>query len=50
MTTADGSLNKAGQYKFWDKLWFVGVDGAGHLVPADQPERALFVVNSWIKE
>ncbi|KAJ2998268.1 hypothetical protein HDV02_004688 [Globomyces sp. JEL0801] len=38
----------AGEYRATSKLAFLRVYGAGHMVPADQPEHSLEFFNSWI--
>lgn len=39
---------EAGSLKSFDKLAFAEVFDAGHMVPADKPEEALFLINSWL--
>ncbi|EMG48230.1 ATG42 Vacuolar serine-type carboxypeptidase ATG42 [Candida maltosa Xu316] len=38
----------AGEYKVFDKLKYVRVYNAGHMVPFDQPENSLELLNDWI--
>ena len=38
----------AGRFKSFDKLAFVEVYDAGHMVPSDKPQEALFLINSWL--
>lgn len=42
--------NKAGEYKTAENLVFVRVGEAGHMVPYDQPENALLMLNRWIHD
>ncbi|GKT71806.1 carboxypeptidase Y [Colletotrichum tofieldiae] len=38
----------AGDLKEYGRLAFAEVYDAGHMVPADKPEEALFLINSWL--
>ncbi|CCF34406.1 hypothetical protein CH063_06401 [Colletotrichum higginsianum] len=38
----------AGNLKEYGRLAFAEVYDAGHMVPADKPEEALFLINSWL--
>lgn len=40
----------AGYAKQFDTMTQVVVRGAGHLVPYDQPERALDMIDKWIND
>ncbi|KAL3424775.1 carboxypeptidase y precursor [Phlyctema vagabunda] len=44
--TGDGK--KKGQFKTSGNLTFVSINGAGHMVPMDQPEVSLELINRWI--
>lgn len=37
-----------GWAKVWGNLWFVMVNGAGHMVPTDQPEAAFTMLGHFI--
>lgn len=45
--TKEGKL--AGEVKNYDQFTFLRVYGAGHMVPYDQPENSLDMVNRWIQ-
>ncbi|KAF2431564.1 carboxypeptidase Y [Tothia fuscella] len=45
-----GKLKAAGLTKGVERLLFVGVDNAGHEVPAGQPEAVLEVLQRWLKK
>lgn len=45
--TLDGK--EAGQVKNFEKFTFLRIFDAGHMVPYDQPENALDMVNRWIQ-
>ncbi|KAH7161839.1 Alpha/Beta hydrolase protein [Dactylonectria macrodidyma] len=47
-TNSDGEKIRGGQVKNSTKLRFVSFDGAGHMVPQDQPEGALAVLTEWL--
>ena len=36
-----------GFVKSFQNLWFVGLDKAGHMVPKDVPETALFLIEKF---
>ena len=38
-----------GGAKVWGNLWFVLLNGAGHLVPADQPDSAANMLGHFLK-
>ena len=42
----DGKV--AGEVKSYDKLTFLQVEGAGHMVPKDQPESALDMLKRFL--
>jgi cathepsin A (carboxypeptidase C) len=46
---ASGNSKTGGLTKGVDRLVFVGVDDAGHDVPASQPVAALDILNRWLK-
>lgn len=48
--TAAGIKNGKGEWKASEdgKLAFVAMDGAGHMVPLDQPEVAAQIIQKWI--
>ncbi|KAH7407100.1 carboxypeptidase Y [Cadophora sp. MPI-SDFR-AT-0126] len=46
----DGKTRKGGQVKGVDRLFFVTVDDAGHMSPADQPQAVQRIVNSWVQQ
>ena len=46
--TNDGGDKKWGEYKSVDKLTFLRVYNAGHMVPMNQPEAALAMLNKWL--
>ncbi|KAG2732927.1 hypothetical protein G9P44_003917 [Scheffersomyces stipitis] len=45
--TSDGSIG--GEYRNYEKFTYLRFYDAGHLVPHDQPQRALEMVNSWLQ-
>ncbi|CCH60484.1 hypothetical protein TBLA_0C06920 [Henningerozyma blattae CBS 6284] len=47
---SDSTGEHIGDYKTFDKLSFLRVFEAGHMVPYDQPENSLQMVNSWIQD
>ncbi|KAL2850652.1 Alpha/Beta hydrolase protein [Aspergillus pseudoustus] len=49
-TDASGERQHGGQVKGSSKLRFVSFQKAGHMVPGDQPEAALAVLNEWLDE
>lgn len=44
-----GEGKKAGEVKNWENFTFLRVYDAGHMVPSDQPEAALDMVNRWVR-
>lgn len=52
--TAKSIWTRYGQVKGWAKvsgnLWYVHVNGAGHMVPTDQPEAAFNLLGRFIHE
>lgn len=46
---ASAKFRRGGSCKGTRKLYFVGVDGAGHTAPGDQPAAVLSVVRDWIE-
>ena len=42
------TLRTAGQVKSFGALTFARIYDAGHMVPYDQPEASLEMVNQWI--
>lgn len=41
-------VKEAGRFKALEPLSYAEVAEAGHMVPFDQPEAALKLINSWI--
>ena len=37
-----------GFMKFFQNLWFVGFDKAGHMVPRDLPETSIIVIDKFL--
>lgn len=50
--TSEGVIQKAGEQKSvkfgGSRFDFVTIDNAGHLVPFQQPEAALYMINKWL--
>ncbi|RDW68414.1 hypothetical protein BP5796_09071 [Coleophoma crateriformis] len=46
---AFGQKVLGGQLKGSDKLKFVAFEGAGHMVPGDQPQAASYILEDWLR-
>jgi vitellogenic carboxypeptidase-like protein len=48
-TSKNGAVDLAGYVKYADRFTYAVVRGAGHMVPGDQPERAIDLISQFIK-